>query len=338
MPRKARIDAPAALHHIIARGIEKRVIFQDYVDRNNFTDRLGSILEDTGTRCLAWALLPNHFHLLLKTGLVPIATVMRRLLTGHAVTFNIRHHRHGHLFQNRYKSILCQEDLYLKELVRYIHLNPLRAKIVSDIKQLDGYPFCGHSALTGRFKRSWQDVDVVLTYFGDKYAHAKKRYRAFVEKGVNQGRRDDLTGGGLLRSVGGWSNVKRLRRAKYFFKSDERILGDSDFVEEVLRGARERLEQRYALQTMGVDLDKLVKIVSELMDVETALIFRPGKERRRVAARSLVCYWAVRELGISLSELSQRFDMSPSGISLSVQRGERLAAQKGYSFSEAVKL
>jgi chromosomal replication initiation ATPase DnaA len=115
-------------------------------------------------------------------------------------------------------------------------------------------------------------------------------------------------------------------------------LGDSDFVEEVLQGARERLEQKYALQTMGVDLDKLVKIVSELMDVETSLIFGPGKERRRVAARSLVCYWAVRELGVSLSVLSQRFDISPSGISLSVQRGERLAAQRGYSFSEAIKL
>jgi REP element-mobilizing transposase RayT len=338
MPRKARIDAPGALHHVIARGIEKRVIFRDYFDRNNFVDRLGTVIDETETRCLAWALLPNHFHLLLKTGLVPIATVMRRLLTGHAVTFNKRHHRHGHLFQNRYKSILCQEDIYLKELVRYIHLNPIRAKIVTDMQQLDRYPFCGHSALTGRYKRSWQDVDAVLGLFGEKYTSAKRRYRAFVEKGVDQGRRDDLTGGGLLRSVGGWSGVKLLRGAKSFFKSDERILGDSEFVETVLKSARERMAQKYALQTKGVDLDKLAEIVSDLMDIETALIFAPGKGRRRVAGRSLVCFWAVRELGISLSVLSQRFDMSPSGISLSVQRGERLAVDNGYSLLEVAKL
>jgi REP element-mobilizing transposase RayT len=122
VPRKARIDAPGALHHIIVRGIEKSKIFKDHADRQSFIERIGDI------PCYAWALMPNHFHLLLKTGLTPNATIMRRLLTGYAVYFNRRHRRRGHLFQNRYKSILCQEYNYLLELVRYIHLNPLRDK------------------------------------------------------------------------------------------------------------------------------------------------------------------------------------------------------------------
>ena len=122
MPRQARIDAPGALHHIICRGIERRNIFRDDTDRDNFVLRLRKLLLCTSTRCFAWALIPNHFHLLLETGAVPIATVMRRLLTGYTVTFNLRHHRCGHLFQNRYKSILCQKESYLLELVRYIHL------------------------------------------------------------------------------------------------------------------------------------------------------------------------------------------------------------------------
>ncbi len=126
MPRKARVDAAGALRHIIIRGIERKKIYRDDGDRNNFLDRLDSILLDTRTQCYAWALIPNHAHLLLRTGLVPIATVMRRLLTGYAVSFNRKYRRHGQLFQNRYKSILCQEDPYLRELVRYIHLNPLR--------------------------------------------------------------------------------------------------------------------------------------------------------------------------------------------------------------------
>jgi putative transposase len=119
MPRKARIDAPGALHHIIARGIERGKIFKDDLDRNNFLERFGTIVLETDTRCYAWALIPNHFHLLLKTGGVPIATVMRRLLTGYAGFYNRRYRRTGHLFQNRYKSILCQEDVYLKEKLRY---------------------------------------------------------------------------------------------------------------------------------------------------------------------------------------------------------------------------
>ena len=153
MPRKARIDAPGALHHIIVRGIEKRKIFEDDKDRDQFIKRLGDILTEVETPIYAWALIPNHVHLLLKTGLTPIATIMSRLLTGYAGYFNRRHRRHGHLFQNRYKSILCQEEPYFRELVRYIHLNPLRAKLVRELKALDKNPYSGHSAVLGSVEK-----------------------------------------------------------------------------------------------------------------------------------------------------------------------------------------
>ena len=109
MPRQARIDAPGALQHIIIRGIERKAIFKNGADRQDFIDRLGKLLHDTETACYAWALMTNHVHLLLRTGKTTISTTMRRLLTGYAVSFNRRHRRHGHLFQNRYKSILCEE-------------------------------------------------------------------------------------------------------------------------------------------------------------------------------------------------------------------------------------
>ncbi|MEN8807857.1 MAG: transposase [Desulfobacterales bacterium] len=114
MPRQARIDAPGALHHIIIRGIERRSIFKDAQDHQNFLECLGHILTDTSTPCYAWALMTNHAHMLLRTGTAPIATVMRRLLTGYAQQFNRRHRRNGHLFQNRYKSFLCEEGPYLR--------------------------------------------------------------------------------------------------------------------------------------------------------------------------------------------------------------------------------
>ena len=173
MPRKSRIDAPGAMHHIIVRGIDRQKIFKNDEDRNNFLSRLGVILTETKTDCYAWALIPNHFHLLLRTGNVSISNVMRRLLTGYAIWYNRRHGRYGHLFQNRYKSILCQEDAYLLELVRYIHLNPLRAKVVPDINTLDRYPYCGHSILMGKVKCDWQNTDKVLSLYSERSGTAR---------------------------------------------------------------------------------------------------------------------------------------------------------------------
>ena len=175
MPRRSRIDAPGALHHIIVRGIDRKNIFKDDADKDVFLGRLKNILTDSATLCFAWALIPNHFHLLLRTGSAPISIVMKRLLTGHAIYFNRKHRRVGHLFQNRYKSILCQEDAYMLELVRYIHLNPLRAKIVPDLKFLDKYSYSGHAAIMGREKNDWQDTDYVLKLFNTKLSLARRQ-------------------------------------------------------------------------------------------------------------------------------------------------------------------
>ncbi len=303
MPRKARIDAPGALHHIIVRGIDRRRIFLDDHDRGNFINRLDEIITDTETFCFAWALIPNHLHLLLRTGKTSLSTVMRRLLTGYAVYYNRRHRRHGHLFQNRFKSILCQEDTYLLELVRYIHLNPLRAELVKDLKELDKYLYSGHSAVMANKQRDFQDIDYVLRFFGKKVPAARKAYRAFVNKGIAQGRRPDLVGGGLIRSAGGWSALKAMRRARDRMKGDERILGDGEFAQSVLDSAKEQVEQRYRLKARGYNLDK-------------------------VAQR------AVRQLGFSATELSKRLGVSQPSVSISVKRGETIAKAERLSLVE----
>ncbi len=211
MPRAGRLDAPGVVQHIMLRGIERRNIFRDDTDREEFLARLARLLPETQTACYAWALLPNHAHLLLRTGAAPLPTRMRRLLTGYAVRFNRRHKRHGLLFQNRYKSVVCQEDRYVTELVRYIHLNPLRAGIVASVLELNRYPYGGHSALLGKTRRPWQATEYVLRYFGNRVARARTAYGAYVEAGRQQGRRRDLMGGGVIRSLGGWAEVKARR-------------------------------------------------------------------------------------------------------------------------------
>ena len=332
MPRQSRIDAPGALHHIIARGNEKRKIFEDTLDRQQFLDRLGDFLSTTHTMCYAWALIANHFHLLLRTGSVPIATVMRRLLTGYAIYFNRRHRRYGHLFQNRYKSILCQEDPYFLELVRYIHLNPLRAKVVKGLTSLDKYPYSGHSVLMGRVEHEWQDTDYVLECFGKRVTGARSKYRDFIEKGVAMGKRPDLTGGGLVRSVGGWLNLLEMRKAKMFVKGDERILGDGDFVAQILQTAGEAFEKRTSMMAQEWDIDRVAEHVAKLLDMEVSEVWSVGKYRHIVKARSLLCYWAARELGVTMTSLAKRLKISPAAVTQSVLRGERLVMENQYDF------
>jgi len=335
MPRLARLDAPGVIHHIIIRGIERRKIFRDNRDRENFLERLGNLLEETKTGCYAWAFLQNHAHFLLRTGEVPLATLMRRLLTGYVVSFNHRHKRHGHLLQNRYKSIVCQEETYLQELVRYIHLNPLRAGVVPDLAALNSYPYCGHSALMGRRKRPWQDADYVLHSFGKRVRRARKEYFLYVEAGVERGRRRELVGGGLVRSLGGWAEAEKLRlKGQDHIKSDERILGDSDFVDVVLAQAEEPYTRQCALRRRGYDLEKIAERVAGIYGIKVGEVFARGRQQQRVSARSLFCFWAVRDLGNSLASLAMRLEISPAGVGYAVQRGEAIAQEKGYQLTQ----
>ena len=185
------------------RGLERRSTFRDDRDRADFVTRLAALAGAKALTVYAWALLPNHAHLLVRTGTRPLPRSMRSLLTGYAGAFNRRHHRVGHLFQNRYKSIVVEAEPYLLELVRYLHLNPLRAKVVSDLRALDRYPWTGHSALVGTVPRPWQETATLLAQFGPTPARARHAYRAFVAAGIPQGRRPELQGGGLLRSLTG---------------------------------------------------------------------------------------------------------------------------------------
>ena len=330
MPRQSRIDAPGALHHVIVRGIERGKIFRSDFDRDNFLKRLSALIPETQTDCFAWALIPNHIHLLLRTGSVPISVLMSRLLTGYAVWFNKKYRRHGQLFQNRFKSILCQEDPYLKELVRYIHLNPLRAGLVVDMNALDNYLWCGHSVLMAKNKQTWQNIDYVYGLFSGQTRQARQLYRVFVEKGIAEGSRPDLVGGGLLRSSGGWKILKGLRKEGIRVKGDERILGDGDFVKQVFESAEEALALKYALESKGYNFNRVLERVAEVMGMDVDQVTAYGKSPRTVRARSLLCFWAHRKLGMTTVAIANRLKIGQSAASRSSLRGETIARENNY--------
>jgi putative transposase len=319
MPRIARLDTPGLLHHIMIRGIERRKIFWDDDDRENFIERLSKLLPETKTRCYAWAFMPNHAHFLLRSGPAGIPTFMGRLLTGYAGYFNRRHKRHGQLFQNRYKSIICQEDIYLAELVRYIHLNPLRAKIVSGLKELDGYPYSGHSALMGRKEREWQDTEYILGFFGKRMDKARKGYHSYVQEGLTMGRRPELVGGGLIRSLGGWDTIKKIRQTgQDRIKSDQRILGESDFVKEVLAESEKTFSRKYKLRGLGYKFETVVERVSWLLQLGEEYLTGKGRQKDRVKGKDLICYWSAVDLGMSKVDLARKLELTPSAVSYAV--------------------
>ncbi|MEA3358378.1 MAG: helix-turn-helix domain-containing protein [Thermodesulfobacteriota bacterium] len=344
----------------MARGIERRKLFRDDKDRKSFLERLAIILEETQTQCYAWALIPNHFHLLLRTGLsasadasgcragpTPLSKVMRRLMTGYAVTFNKRHKRSGHLFQNRYKSVVCEENSYLLELIRYIHLNPLRAGIVKDLKVLDKYPWTGHSTILGRHKNpllpkepdkpnklkqpnkpknpekplAEKTIEDVLLHFGDTLNVARRRYRQFVKNGIEQGKRPELQGGGLVRSAGGNKSGLLGRKKEEREKGDARILGSGDFVSEVLREAGEIFE---SLIKKRMSLEEIIDAVAQYMGVSIEEIKSSSRKRKLSYARSVVAYAAIRNMGYKGTEVAKILSLSPGTVSQNIDKGKIL--------------
>ena len=369
MPRQPRLDAPGVLQHVMARGIERRKIFWDDKDCNSFLDRLADILEETQTQCYAWALIPNHFHILLRTGPTPLSKVMRRFMTGYAVTFNKRHKRAGHLFQNRYKSVICEEDPYLLELIRYIHLNPLRARLVEDLKELDKYPWTGHSAILGHrqnpllhtvsakggssaegglvfqfhpetekdnknpqqpchpchpcqkmplAEKTTQDV---LLHFGETAKVALRRYRQFVKNGIDQGKRPEFQGGGLVRSSGGTKAGLLGRKKDEREKGDARILGSGNFVGNILTESDKIEGYKFVRK---VSLPELVGKISNYLDTDKNEVLCGNRKEKNCQARALISFVAGKNMGYSFNDIAEILGIHPVTAGRCAEKGKKL--------------
>jgi REP element-mobilizing transposase RayT len=320
MPRRARLDAPGTLHHVMVRGIEKRRIVNDVADRKNFVARLKELAAGTNTTIYAWALMTNHAHILLRSSEMGLSGFMRKLLTGYAITYNRRHQRRGHLFQNRYKSIICDEDAYFTELVRYIHLNPLRAKLVKSLTQLDRYRWCGHGVLMGKINNEWQDRDYVLRWFGPKQGEAKKAYRSYVNKGIAQGRRPELVGGGLIRSLGGWSAVKAMRRSGDRELSDDRILGSGEFVERIIKEAEAKVKRQLPVKAQNQKIEKLITKLCKKEKVSIEELVSGCRRKEVSGVRASIAIGLVKNHGVALAEVARRVGVSTAAVSKIIKR------------------
>ena len=315
MPRGARLDAPGALHHVMVRGIEQMAIVVDDGDREDFLDRVARAAAMTGTTIYAWALMTNHAHFLLRSGEAGLPVFMRKLLTGYSVSFNHRHHRSGHLFQNRYKSILCEEEPYFVKLVSYIHLNPLRAGLVGTLEELERYRWSGHAVVMGFAERPWQDTQYLLEQFGSTAGRARKAYLEFVRSQSLLGQLPELTGGGLVRSAGGWSEVRSMRQRGERQFSDERILGSGEFVEAVLGEVDEGMKAMVPVASRHGEAEAILSCRCEEEGLSLIALQSGSRSRGYTRVRRELASRFVLDLGLSHADAARLLGISRSAVS-----------------------
>jgi REP element-mobilizing transposase RayT len=325
MPRRPRLDAIGALHHIMVRGIDKANIFRDTEDKARFLERLGQNIQDSKCSVYAWVLMDNHVHILFRSGQDGISAVMRKLLTWYAQYFNRKHGRKGHLFENRYKSILCDEDNYLLALVRYIHLNPVRAKIIQTMAEMGKYPWSGHRAVIEKEKHPWMDTASVLAQFGGTKRKAMKEYLRFMQEGMNQGHDPQYSGGGLVRSLGGWSNVVSMRRKGQKEETDERILGSGDFVHQIIKEAEDKSLRQMKLKRSGLTLTKFIEQECKKEQISRKELENGSRRSKVSQLRAEIARRGMKELGLPAAEIARHLGVATSSITRAVEKIGNLA-------------
>jgi putative transposase len=329
MPREARLDAPGLAHHVIARGLNRQKIFLNTGDYADFLERIPRALDRSPNEILAWALMPNHIHVFIRSGPQGIAPFFRRLFTGYAGSFNRRHKRVGYLFQGRYKSIVCDHDEYFLALVRYIHLNPLVGGLVRSLEDLGSYPSSGHSALLGRHDRAWQAKDEVLGRFGKEAGVARRGYMSFLRDGLPEvaALPTDLLGGGLIERL--QEAVQDTRREADRPLHDPRVLGESDFVQRVWNQVREQEHKTRALKRKGIDVRRMAKRIAQACGVAERDLFMRGRQAAVSAAKAALIFAGIEYLGKTTSEMARLTQMTTAAACKARLRGQALQKKLG---------
>lgn len=293
MPRKARAEVEGGLYHVITRGNNRRQIFNSPADYQKFLSLLAVQKTKLPFFLYAYCLMSNHVHLLIERQASAVGRIMHRLLTGYAQYYNRRYRRVGHLLQDRYKAILCQSDRYLSELVRYIHLNPVRARIVS---KPEDYEYSSHGAYLGLAPSGIADVDSVLRHFGAKKDMARARYRQFVAAGIKHG-----------------------HSQKFYEVEEGRFLGTQEFVDATIHRigetSRTNRDAKKKSSPVGeVEPDRLIAAVEKVCRIPREEFCGSEKRAAAVLAKEMLILVAL-QLGASMSVLSQTIGISRSAVS-----------------------
>ena len=296
MARKLRLHVPGGLYHVILRGNAGQDVFFAAGDRRYFYDLLAEGVVRFGYRVHAFCLMSNHLHLALQVGEVELSPGMQNLSFRYTRYLNARLNRSGHVFQGRFKAFLVDQDQHGLALARYLHLNPVRARMV---KHAGAYAWSSHRAYLGEEALPWLTTNWVLGQFGERLRSAKQRFAAFVEAGVRDGHSEVFYGG----------------------QADRRVVGEADFVKKVL-----------PRKTRGPKPPSLSAIVAYVCDgygLTEGALKAPGKGRQTAQARALVAWLAIKLRSCTLTEVARHFSRSPSTLSHLVANLEKFSHRSG---------
>lgn len=279
MARRPRLFAPALLYHVIVRGNQRQKTFLNDQDYRAYLERLAKYRRKYDYSVHAYCLMPNHVHLLLESSDQPLAKFMQGLQQSYSQYFNLRHHKVGHVFQGRYKAIICEKDEYLLELIRYIHLNPVRAGIV---KRPERYGYSGHRVYLEGKPTEVLDTTKVLRLFGGKGA-----YRRFILDGLGDGHKEE-----------------------YYEVEDQRFLGAEGF--------GDRIQEKLGKRQKAANRKPVAAVLKELageLEIGVEALRSPDRSWSVSKARTMIAYVLVRRLGYGIGEVAAylRRDMATVG-------------------------
>jgi putative transposase len=291
MARKPRIHYPGAVYHVILRGNGRQDIFFEDQDRYRFYLLLQEGVERYRHQVHAFCLMTNHVHLVVQVADIPLSRIMQNISFRYTRWINWRHERSGHLFQGRYKAVLVDGVTYLLELLRYVHLNPVRARMAASP---DDYPWTGHRAYCGLETLPWLSTDRALVMFSKKRANAIRMYADFIRDGLSESRRPEFHGEGA---------------------ADSRVFGDDEFVERVAG------EGGYVAEK--ISLDDILSAVCSRYSLSTGEVSRPGKDRALSRVRMMAA-WIVQDVpSVSLTDLATRMARDVSSLSAAAARMQK---------------
>ena len=293
MARRPRVHFPNALYHVIARGNQRQDIFFDEKDYQRYLSYLSGYQTRYSFHLYAYALMPNHVHLLLEVEATPLSKIMQALQFRYTRYFNTRYGKVGHLFQGRYKAILCDKDAYLLELIRYIHLNPIRSNLVRDLER---YRWVSHQSYLGRERDDLIDEDLILSQFGRTKSVARRRYNDFIREGLNLD-----------------------HQAKYYEVKDQRFLGEEEFLERI---ESKKVTDETVL--FEIPLEDIVMEVGKTVGITRERIHSLSRDRRGALGRSLVAYVARKLSGYLVKDAARYFHREPAMISHGIMKVENL--------------
>lgn len=301
MARKPRIHFPGAFYHVIARGNRGDKIYRDDKDYHLYLSFLSEYKERYHFYLYAYTLMPNHMHILIEVCEAPLSRLMQNLQFRYTRNFNIKYKKNGHLFQGRYKAILCEKDSYFLELSAYIHLNAVRAGLVEDPIN---YRWCSYRSYVRGEKDNLVDRNFLWAQFSDKKIVARNKYERFVKSRIGQGHRDDL----------------------YELK-DQRFLGKGDFVEDVHRSLNEEPPFVY-----DISIREIISGVSLALNISADLFYSPNRNRQGAWGRAVVGYIGRKLGGHQIKAISQHFNRDPVVMSQGIKRLEqKLKEEKAFA-------